>query len=185
MRLAATLEHVLAGQLKTHRDLRACLGTKGEAVRTANAEAITSACVQERALMAVLEDLERKRAELVRRMAPLAAAPAPGSANPAALPAGMKGLAGGAAPVRMSAIISAIGGDAGERLRAITYDLRAVVIEVKRESAVLRAAADALARHVGGILETAHGAMNRAKVYGRRGRIDTNIASSACIDVKS
>ena len=78
----------------------------------------------------------------------------------------------------------AVGEPAG-RLAALADQLRATVEDVRRVSAVVRKAGDALARHMSGLMQTVHSALSRARVYSRRGQLATGAQSRFSIDVTS
>lgn len=85
----------------------------------------------------------------------------------------------------LSEIIRHTDGEIGVRLHGRSATLRAVVERVRREQEVVAAAATALSRHLSGILQTAHGALARAVVYERRGRVDAGTATMHAVDLRS
>jgi hypothetical protein len=129
-------------------------------------DAIKSVCQEQNRLAQQLAELEKSRLTVVGRLTE--------SLHPQA-----------AAPLSLNQIAEAAGEPAGDRLTALAGQLRAAVQEVKRASTVVRTAADALARHMSGLMQTVHSALTRARVYGRRGRLDTGAQSRFAIDVTS
>jgi hypothetical protein len=60
-----------------------------------------------------------------------------------------------------------------ERVLAIAARLRDEIAALRHESGIVRNAADALAQHVAGILQTVSSAFASTKTYGRAGRVAT------------
>ena len=56
---------------------------------------------------------------------------------------------------------------------------------MRRESSIVAAAAQALARHMSGIMQSVNGALSRVGIYERRGRIAVGSQLDYCIDMKS
>ena len=71
------------------------------------------------------------------------------------------------------------------RIDALRSELRPLVEDVRRESGVVRQAAERLSAHMAGILQSVHSALAHANVYSRGGRIadGTNVISS--LDIRS
>jgi hypothetical protein len=160
------LERILVRQLDDHKRMLACMERNREAVRHADMDAIKSVCQEQNRLAQQLAELEKSRLTVVGRLTE--------SLQPHA-----------AAPLSLDQIAEAAGEPAGDRLTALAGQLRAAVQEVKRESTVVRTAADALARHMSGLMQTVHSALTRARVYSRRGRLATGAQSRFAIDVTS
>ena len=160
------LEENLHRQLKAHRQLLACIERNREAIRRADMKQIRSICEQENTVAQHLAELEKVRLVLVGRVTER-----------------LEPDAG--EPVSMGRIAEALDGPAAGRFEALAAQLRAMIKEVRTASAVVRTAADALARHMGGLLQTVHSALGRAKVYGRRGMLVTGEQNQFCLDIKS
>jgi hypothetical protein len=160
------LEENLRAQLDGHRRLLACIESCREALRRADLETIGSACTEEHAITHELGELEKARLALVgsltERLSPRAAR-----------------------PMALGQIAASLGGPGGTRLAAVAGDLRRVVEDVTRRSAVVRAAAESLSRHMAGIMQVVNGALGRARVYGRRGRLETGEQGQFCVDVRT
>jgi hypothetical protein len=155
MRLAADHERMLA-----------CLAEKRRAIAAADVDTIARVCGDEQALIRQMRDVEKQR---VLATARLTARVAPQSPQPLAL----REIAALASP------------PAAEELRERGEALRRLVGTVRRESAVVAAAAAALSRHLAGLAQTMCAAMNATGVYERRGRIAMSSAPECRIDVKS
>ena len=162
----ARLEDNLRRQLEDHRKLLACLERNREAVRRADMGAIKSICQEENVIAQRLAELEKARLELIGRLTE--------QLHPHA-----------EVPLSVSQITEEIGGPACSRLTALAGQLMATVEDVRRASSVVRGAAEALSRHMTGLMQSVHSALTRAQVYSRRGRIATSSQSQFCIDVTS
>ena len=160
------LEENLRRQLDAHRQLLECIQRNREAIGRADMQQIRSVCDQENTVAQQLGELEKARLVLVGRVTE--------HLEPDA-----------GQPVSMSRIAEALDEPAAGRFEALAAQLRAMIQEVRQASAVVRTAADALARHMGGLLQTVHSALGRAKVYGRRGMLVTGEQNQFCLDIKS
>ncbi len=158
------LERILVRQLEGHKQMLACMERNREAVRHADMDAIKSVCQEQNTLAQQLAELEKSRLIVVGRLTE--------SLHPQA-----------AAPLSLVQIAEAAGEPAGDRLTALAGQLRATVQEVRRASTVVRTAADALARHMSGLMQTVHSVLTRARVYSRRGRLATGAQARFSIDV--
>jgi hypothetical protein len=70
-------------------------------------------------------------------------------------------------------------------LAAYADQLRSLIAEVKRQSSIVRNAAEALSRHMSGIVQTVHSALSRARVYSHRGQINLGVQLESSLDLKS
>ncbi len=164
--MVEALEAILRAQVQGHTRLLACIERKRTAIRSADIRAVESLCGEENAITPKICDLEKKRLDVIGR---LTAALAPSAA----------------APLTVSEIAARLDQQKQERLLALAAQLREVLADVKKQSAIVRAAADALARHMGGIVQTVHSALSRAGVYGHRGRIILGAQVASSLDLKS
>lgn len=71
----------------------------------------------------------------------------------------------------------------GARLQARAAELRDLVLRSRREQTVVKAAGDALARHMAGIVQSVTGALSGTGVYGRRGRLRDGVPVVAGLDL--
>ncbi|MCA9284977.1 MAG: flagellar protein FlgN [Phycisphaerales bacterium] len=163
-RLVEALTETLRAQLDAHRELLPLLERKRDAIRTASADALRTTIEHERRVVRRLEQLERQRGALMERLAAALGLPRDATA---------------------SAIAAAVGEPVERRLLALAAELREVVERSRRESSVLRAAADALAQHMHGVLQSVQGALSAARVYGRAGRIDAGAQLRCAVDLTS
>lgn len=164
-REVALLEDNLRRQLETHRKLLGCIERNREAVRRADMQQIRSICEEENTVAQELAEFEKVRLMLVGRLTQ--------RLDPDA-----------EKPVSLSRIASELDEPAGGRFQALATQLKSVVEEVRKASAVVRTATDALARHMSGLMQSVQSALGRATVYGRRGRLETE-QNQFCVDIKS
>ena len=160
------LEQTLRRQLDAHKHLLVCVERNREAVRQADMQQIRSVCEEQNTVAQVLAELEKVRLVLVGRLTE--------RLEPDAQQ-----------PVSLSRIAAELDEPAGGRFETLAVQLKQAVEEVRKASAVVRTAADTLARHMSGLMQTVQSALGRATVYGRRGRIETGQQHQFCVDIKS
>jgi hypothetical protein len=162
----ARLEQILVAQIEGHRRLMPLLDRKRDALRLADIERLTAACVDEQHITHRLGELEKHRLTLVGE---ITAAVEPDAT----------------APLTVSRIAEVAGEPAGTTLLASAARLRELVEEARRQSSVLRRAAETLGRHIAGVRQTVHSALSQARVYGRAGRITTGDVVHSALDIRS
>lgn len=160
------LESMLRAQLEGHKRLLSCLERKRHAIRSADIESVTDICGEENTLIQKLGDVEKRRIELIGRFT--------GHFAPKA-----------GAPLTITQIAETIGEPASARLLAHAAQLKDMIKTVRRESSIVRTAADALNRHMTGIVQTVNCALSKARVYGNRGRIIVGAQLQSSVDIKS
>jgi len=160
------LEEILRRQLEAHKQLFACIERNREAVRQADMQQIRSICEEQNTVTQGLAELEKVRLAIVGRLTE--------RLEPDAQQ-----------PLSLSRIAAELDQPASGRFETLAAQLRQAVGEVRRASAVVRAAADTLARHMSGLMQTVQSAMGRATVYGRRGRIEPGQQNQFCLDIRS
>jgi hypothetical protein len=164
--LLDALEKLLRAELENHQQLLACLERKQQAIRTADIAAVTKLCADEQTIVRRLGEVERHRSETCRRIASTARPAAPG-------------------PMAISELAQIAEEAQQTRLIALAAQLREVVTRIKRQSSIVRAAAEALSRHMSGIVQTVHSALSRARIYGQRGAITLGAQVHSSLDLKS
>lgn len=164
--LADALEKLMRALVDEHARLLQILHKKKEAVRHARIAAVTALCDEERRMLQRISEIERHRGELTRRAG------------------AMLGVSAGE-PVTISRIAEAIAEPESGKLKHTAAQLREAVLGVRHESSVVRAAAEALARHMSGIMQTVYSALSRAGVYGRKGHLAVGAQLESSVDVKS
>lgn len=80
------------------------------------------------------------------------------------------GLAPDASLVQIAEILPP---ETGARIVAVREELRALVLEVRRESSVVRQAAERLSAHIAGIVQSVHSVLAHANIYSSGGQIAT------------
>ena len=164
--LVMRLEQILHGQQQDYEKLGKLIQCKREAIRQADMNAIAQLCQQENTIAQHVTELEKTRlilsAELTRTLDPTASR-----------------------PLSMSEVAQAIDEPNRSRLLQLSQALRGTIEEVRAASSIVRAAADGLSRHMGGLLQTVQSALSRARVYSDRGRIATGAQYQFCLDIKS
>ncbi len=160
------LEATLRRKLEAHKQLLVCVERNREAVRQADMQQIRSICEEQNTVAQGLAELEKVRLALVGRLTE--------RLEPNAQ-----------RPVSLSRIAAELDEPAGGRFKTLAAQLKHAVEEVRKASAVVRAAADTLARHMSGLMQTVQSVLGRATVYGRRGRIETGQQNQFCVDIRS
>lgn len=167
----AALEQTLVAQETGYRALRASVTARRDAIRVADLERLKGTLDAERVAIARLGELDRKRTEiavgLARRLGLLAAQ---GNRNQA--------------PPALSELIAKAPTEWRERLGPIASRLRDEINAARHESGVVRDAAERLAQHVAGILQSVSSAFATTRTYGRAGRFATAGAIRS-IDIRS
>lgn len=162
----ARLERIMRDQLQGHELLLECIHRKREAVRTADLDSIASICQREHTIVQRLAEMEKARLELIGKLTE-------------ALDSQAK------APLTVSRIAEAIDDPVRSRLCALAEKLRCTVLEARQASSVVRAATEALARHMTGIMQTVQSVLSQARVYSHSGRIAAGAQYQFCVDVTS
>ncbi|NNF43295.1 MAG: hypothetical protein HKO59_04755 [Phycisphaerales bacterium] len=163
--LGALLD-VLERQAERHEALLELVRRKREAIRTARIDDIVALCAEEQRQVVALNTLEEQRLDIVERMLPPEQA--------------------GAAPVvRLADVLSGVDPVHAAELQRRAESLRLSMEQLKGESSVVNAAAQTLARHLAGLMQTVQTALSQVGVYERRGRIALGARLESCVDVTS
>ena len=160
------LEQMLRAQLEGHQRLLKCIERKRQAIRAADIESITTICGEENSLIQKLGEVEKRRIEMIGRFSQ--------HFTPKAT-----------APMTVGQMAESLGEPASSRLLAHAAQLKDMIRKVRRESSIVRTAADALNRHMTGIVQSVNGALSKARVYGNRGRIIVGTQLQTSVDIKS
>jgi len=126
---------------------------------------------EERLVAQQLIELERRRSAVTAQLV--------GKAGQ-----GPGAVAGGPA-VTLEALARTVDRPRSERLRELGAELKRLVAQVRRESAIVHGAASSLSRHIGGILQSVYGALSQVGVYERRGRLAVGSGVESFVDVRS
>ncbi len=160
------LEHLLRAQLDGHKRLLQCVSRKRESIRTADIRALTTVCAEENKIIQMMAEIEKRRLDLI------------GALTQAIRPKAEKPL-----PVSEIAMVAA--DPLQTRLLALSAELRETLTELRRQSSIVRNAAETLSRHMTGIVQTVHSALSRARVYSHRGNITLGTSLQSMVDIKS
>lgn len=164
--LITALERLLRQQLEGHQRLLICIERKRQAIRDADIERVTAICREENIIVQRLTETEKQRLELLGHLT--------STLQPQAdKPLAVIEIARSAPEPQQSVLI------------ALAAQLREVLMEAKRQSSMVRAAAQALSRHMSGIVHTVHSALSRARVYSHRGTITLGLPVQSTLDLKS
>lgn len=155
----AALEEILVAQEQGYRSLRGLVAARRDAIRVANLETLKSTLDSERSAISKLGELDRKRSELAMGLAKrlgVLPANAPRASEP-----------------KLSALIAKAPTGPRQRLQSLAERLKIEIEAARHDSSVVRDAADRLACHVAGILQSVSSAFAQTKTYGRAGRVAT------------
>lgn len=148
--LTRGLVETIDATFERYETLRSLVARRREGIRVADLDALDAALREERATTGRIAELDRRRAELAGALARRVGLPTTASA---------------------SEIAARLPAAEGERLRFHAGRLRTSIDACRRESGVVRAAADALAQHVAGVLASVQALMATTPTYGRGGRL--------------
>lgn len=171
------LTQLLRQHLDVHRALMECIGRKREAIRKADLAVVSAISKQEAPMLTRLSELEKKRAALIGQLS--AALRPPETKTKEGTGAGTR------ASMTVKQIATAAGEARGRELLAVAVELKALATSVQRANSIVRDAADALARHMAGVMQTVGSALSSARVYGRRGQVALGAQMHFSVDMKS
>ncbi len=164
--LVGALEKLMQAMAHEHQELLKLLECKRDAVRKAEMKSIGDITEQERRIVRRIEEMDRHRRELLRRIAAAIGAPAD-------------------EPLRVSHIAECVPEPMRQELNEAAQHLRERVHAVREVSSIVRAAAEALASHMSGIMQQVNWALSRAGVYGSSGRVAMGTQMDFCVDLKT
>lgn len=160
------IEQILRGQLSGYARMQQCLEKKRDAIARADMAEIERICHHEQRISHSITELEKHRLTMVGKLTQ--------TVSPhAEEPLSIHDMADLAEPDRRS------------RLLRVRDDLLAVVETVRRESGIVRQAAEALSRHMTGLIQTIQTSLSQAGVYGHRGRVQDGEQSRHAVDLRS
>lgn len=161
------LEKLLRAHLEGHARMLGCMGCKSEALRHARIEAVTDLVTQEQAIMQQLGEIERHRLALTRRITRMLQPDADEAMS-------------------LKEILTTVTDESRRsRLTKLADELHDSVDQVRSKSSMLRSAAEALAKHMAGVMQTVHSALSRAGVYSPKGNVAVGTQLDYSIDIKS
>lgn len=161
------LEKMIQTQLEQHGQLLETIRSKREALRHADVKTIIELTDREKHLVEQVAEVDRHRTKLVQRLTLAIDRDAE-------------------KPLTISELAEALEGElVADRLLALAGQLREIVQTVRKESSVVRNAADALSRHLGGVMQQVHSALSRARVYSKSGHIAVGAQLQSSVDLKT
>ena len=155
----------LLRQLETsYARLETLLQAKRDAIRTAQLDGIPDLCDQERDVIRHIGALDR------RRLAWLTAS-------------GFADAGTDDPPATLNAICDRLDARHAATLRARADALQERILEVRRQSAILREAANSLADRMHALMQNLHASHGNGGVYGRHGDVEADLPGHRGIDV--
>ena len=158
------LQEILDTQAEGYRRLVQSIERQREAIRAADLAAVPAIAEVQEKIVERLRQLDERRETAGRALAQ-ALGLDPESA--------------------LTAIVERLPEAEGTRLAARAAELRELVHRSRREQSVVKAAGDALSRHMAGIVQSVSGALSGTGVYGRRGRLRDGVPVVAGLDLTS
>ncbi len=163
-----SLVEILEAQAADFTRLLDHIGQGEAAVRSADVSLLLEICRDERVIAARLQELERHRANHVRRLRE--------SLGPKVKQQQV---------LRTRELCRHLPKALQQRIEPVVDQLRGLAEETARRSSILRAAATTLCRHLGGVIQAVNSSLaNGATTYGRRGRIESPEVLPATVDIR-
>jgi len=159
------LEELLDRQRELYERLDDLVARQREALRVADVDTLVAVSAEEREILGEIKQLDNRRVELATAIA-----------SELGLPAGTPPLL---------ADLLEHSGTRRSRLVSISDELRRLVGKTRAASSVVRTAAEGLARHMQGIVQTVEAGFSRAGVYEQAGRITEGTPWQTAIDIRS
>ena len=146
----AQLEATLAQQLHEHDQLLELIQRKRQALRAADHRLVADCCRQENGRVQRIGELEKQRLLLAGELTLLL-------------------VPGATEPLRLDALAQRLAEPAQGRLLVLRQQLRQRMEQVRHDAGIAQRAAEALARHMQGLVQTLSGVMSGGAAYGRAG----------------
>lgn len=162
--LGERLESNLLRQSECYTELLHLLKRKRRAIGTADAGSISDLCRQEQVVLARIGELEGERQSIALAL----------SDTPAGGPSTL---------LTLREITARLAPDNAARLEVLAQTIREQATEAQKQSGIIHTAAEALRRHVEGVMQMVHGALHQVGLYGRQGRITQIPTATATIDL--
>ena len=159
------LEEILRTQAEGYEQLLVALDRKREAIRLAQLDRVPGIAEIERQILERLQQLDAEREQRVAKAA--------------------ETLGCSLERISVSTICRELEPDVANRVTGLAAVLRERLERSRKESSVIRAAGDALARHMAGVVQSVTGALSGARIYGSRGTLSNGVALVRGLDVSS
>jgi hypothetical protein len=149
-KLVAQLETILAKQLESHEQLRTIITMKHQALRQAKHQLVRDCTMQENRHLQAIAEAEKQRITIVGELT-------------LAFDANAK------APMPLTDIAMRLDEPQRGRLLIQRQQLRGLMEQVRDEAGKARRTAEAVTRHMTGLIQTVTTAMSGSGAYGRQG----------------
>ncbi len=159
------LEQLLDDQCGQYRRIEEIVDAQRESLRAADVESLVALSAEERGLLEKIRVIDHRRVELVSAIA------------------AEIGLTTKSSPA-LSDLIEHSGARRG-RLVTVADELRQLIAKTRAASRVVRTAAEGLARHMQGIVQSVEQGLSRSGIYERTGRIVSGPSRHSSIDIRS
>ena len=159
------LEELLDTQCSHYRRVEELVAQQKDALRVADVDSLSNASNAERELLGAISRLDHRRVELVEAIA------------------SELGLKHSSQPT-LSDLLEHSGPRRG-RLVTIADELRRLIAATRVASSVVRTAAESLARHMQGIVQSVEVGIGRTGIYGRTGRLVSALPRHTSINIRS
>ena len=164
--LVGELESLMRDLLVRYERMRTLADRRLDAICQSDGEGLKRVIWMENEIVQEIAEIEKRRIGVVGRFAERLGSPS-------------------RTQTTMSWIAERLGEPVRGRLLALARTLRETIEAVRRQNAVARTAAEALAQHMSGLLRTVAAHLNHAKTYGRRGTVEAGPAVMSALDVTS
>lgn len=159
------LEQLLDEQCAHYRRIGEIVDAQRESLRGADVESLVALSAEERVLLEKVRVIDHRRVELVSAIA------------------SEIGIATQSSPALSDLIEHS--GTRRSRLVTIADELRQLIAKTRAASRVVRTAAEGLARHMQGIVQSVEQGLSRSGIYERTGRIVSGPPRHSAIDIRS
>jgi hypothetical protein len=149
-KLIAQVETVLAKQLESHEQLRTIIAMKHQALRQAKHQLVRDCTLQENRHLQAIAELEKQRITIVAELTLAFDAQAQ-------------------APMALTDIAMRLDEPQRGRLLVQRQQLRSLMEQVRDEAGKAQRTAEAVTRHMTGLIQTVSNAMSGSGAYGRQG----------------
>jgi len=164
--LAREVAHLLERLTREHARLLALCERRKHALARADVRGIRAAVIEESEVVQAIASMEREREALVER---------------AAARFGIERDAD--RPLTLTAIAATFEEPERARLTGLAAGLRSLIERIRKENAAVREAADSLASHMRGLIQTVEHKLSTSGAYGPSGAVGVGPAVMTAMDV--
>jgi len=159
------LEQLLDEQCVHYRRIEEIVESQRESLRGADVETLVALSAEERELLEKIRVIDHRRIELVSAIA------------------SEIGITTQSSPALSDLIEHS--GPRRSRLVTVADELRQLIAKTRAASRVVRTAAEGLARHMQGIVQSVEQGLSRSGIYERTGRIVSGPPRHSALDIRS